>query len=88
MIKAWYHKNLGLKTDEYGSLFEFVDAGTGKKGYLQWSPMDHDTQYFQPSEKEFMINFRVINIENLVEQLKEAGITVFDQIEYYGFAQK
>ncbi|HRZ22109.1 MAG TPA: hypothetical protein P5184_10600 [Bacteroidales bacterium] len=37
--------------------------------------------YLAPSKKEFMINYRVRNIEGLVNQLKENGVTVLDEIE-------
>ena len=51
--------------------------------YLQWSPFNKDTDYFDPSKKEFMINYRVQNIEDLVKVLKEKGITVLDDITEY-----
>ena len=52
--------------------------------YLQWSPFDKDTDYFDPSKKEFMINYRVQNIENLVKGLRKKGITIIDEITEYG----
>ena len=65
--RDWYKNNLGLVTNEYGSLFEFRSSDDkDNKGYLQWSPFDAATEYFKPSEKEFMINYRVENIEALV----------------------
>ena len=51
--------------------------------YLQWSPFNKDTEYFNPSKKEFMINYRVQNIEDLVINLREKGITIVDKIEEY-----
>lgn len=87
-MMEWYNKNLGLVTNEYGSLFEFRKSGNPEeKGYLQWSPFNRDTKYFDPSEKEFMINYRVENIEELVRELKENGITVVDEIETYEYGK-
>lgn len=87
-MKDWYNKNLGLKTDQYGSMFEFRQADApDKKAYLQWSPFSEDTTYFQPSEKEFMINYRVENMEELVKELKAAGVTVVDDIETYDYGK-
>ena len=81
-MKEWYSKNLGLVTDEYGSSFEFRNANIPDEiNYLQWSPFSQDTKYFEPSEKEFMINYRVQNIEGLVAKLKENGVTIVDEIE-------
>ena len=38
-----------------------------KKRFTQWCPFDESTGYFQPSQKEFMIKYRVKNLEALVE---------------------
>jgi predicted enzyme related to lactoylglutathione lyase len=87
-INDWYKSNLGLVTDEYGSTFEFRQAeNPNKKAYLQWSPFREDTKYFDPSAKEFMINFTVANIEELVLELKEKGVTVVDSIESSEFGK-
>jgi len=87
-LKAWYQANLGLNTDQYGTSFEWrqADAGT-KKGFTQWSPFSGETTYFEPSPKEFMINYRVENLEWLVEQLKEAGVTIVDSIETFEYGK-
>lgn len=67
-VKEWYGNNLGLAIDEYGSPFEFRNANNPEEiNYLQWSPFEEATDYFAPSEKEFMINYRVQNIEGLVK---------------------
>lgn len=87
-MKDWYSKNLGLATNEYGSLFEFRESDNpDKKAYLQWSPFSEKTKYFEPSEKEFMINYRVQNIESLVQELKAAGVEVLDDIEAYDYGK-
>lgn len=87
-MKDWYSKNLGLKTDQYGSMFESRAADNPEqRTYLQWSPFSEDTTYFQPSSKEFMINYRVENIENLVKELKESGVNIVDNIESYDYGK-
>ena len=71
-IKAWYERHLGLNTDRYGTCFEWRLADDeNKKGYSQWSLMKNNTEYFEPSKKEFMINYRVENLEWLVAELKK-----------------
>ena len=86
--KKWYGKNLGLVINEYGSPFETRNANNPDEiNYLNWSPFDEDTHYFDPSEKEFMINYRVQNIEGLVKNLKNNGITVLDTIETYEYGK-
>jgi predicted enzyme related to lactoylglutathione lyase len=87
-MKDWYSKNLGLVTNEYGSVFEFRNSDNPEeKGYTVWSPFAENTEYFKPSEKEFMINYRVENIEELVVELKEAGVTVCDEIETFEYGK-
>ena len=86
--REWYRKNLGLVTNEYGSLFEFRDSDIPeKKGYLQWSPFPNDSTYMQPSDKEFMINFRVGNLEKLLIELKKSGVEILNDIETYEYGK-
>ena len=86
--REWYGKNLGLAINEYGSSFEFRNANRPDEiNYLQWSPFDEGTDYFDPSEKEFMINYRVQNIEGLVKKLRENGVTIVDEIEAYDYGK-
>lgn len=87
-MKDWYAKNLGLATNEYGSLFEFREADNpSQKAYLQWSPFSEKTKYFEPSQKEFMINYRVENLVELVKELKSSGVTVLDEIEEFEYGK-
>jgi predicted enzyme related to lactoylglutathione lyase len=87
-MKSWYSKNLGLITNRYGALFEFRKSDKpAEKGYLQWSPFEEDTDYFEPSDKDFMINYRVENLEELVEELKKNGVPVLDKIETFEYGK-
>ncbi|HLX90691.1 MAG TPA: VOC family protein [Puia sp.] len=80
--KTWYERHLGLPMSPYGTTFEWVHAdGSSKKGSTTWAPFAKNTKYFDPSAKEFMINYQVENLEWLVEQLKADGVTVIDAIE-------
>ena len=82
--KKWYQENLGLPIDEWGTMFKSRDIDNPDQvNYLQWSPFDKKTDYFDPSKKEFMINYRVQNIEEFVKILKGKGITVLDEITEY-----
>jgi predicted enzyme related to lactoylglutathione lyase len=84
----WYGKNLGLAIDEHGSAFEFRNANNPEDiNYLRWSPFEENTDYFNPSEKEFMINYRVQNIEGLVKKLKENGVTIVNEIEEFEYGK-
>lgn len=86
--KEWYGKNLGLVINDYGSTFETRNANRPEEiNYLQWSPFKKGSAYFAPSKKEFMINYRVQNIEGLVKKLKENGVTVVDEIETFDYGK-
>src|SRR6218665_3540463 len=85
-LVAWYGKHLGLETDDYGSTFWWKDAD-GKDCSTQWSPFPEDTKYYEPSQKEFMQNFRVSNLDGLLEQLKSDGITIVGESETYDYGK-
>lgn len=86
--KDWYQKHLGLQTDEYGTSFEWRDAEEPKKkGYTAWSPFEEKTNYFGESGQEFMINYRVENLEELVSQLELEGVKIVDKIESYEYGK-
>src|SRR5689334_21889597 len=81
-VREWYQTHLGLNTNQYGAVFEWRQgADTTKKGFTQWSPFAETTSYFAPSTKDFMINYRVENLEALVDQLKRDSVTIVDKIE-------
>ncbi|MBQ0734915.1 VOC family protein [Aquimarina celericrescens] len=85
-IKEWYGKHLGLPVDDYGCTFWWKDK-EGKDCSTQWSPFKNDTTYFAPSKKEFMMNFRVENLMELLKTLKDEGVTVVGQIEEYEYGK-
>lgn len=86
--KQWYAENLGLEVTEWGSSFEFRNANRPKEiNYLQWSPIKVGGDYFEPSEKEFMVNYRVQNIEGLVRNLKANQVTILDSIISYDYGK-
>jgi predicted enzyme related to lactoylglutathione lyase len=83
----WYSRHLGLDTNPYGASFEWYEGSDNtKKAQTQWTPFAETTKYFEPSGKDFMINYRVEDLENLVVELKKEGVKVLDTIEtyYYG----
>ena len=84
----WYQKNLGLTTNPYGATFEWYEGDDStKKAQTQWTPFSETTKYFEPSTKDFMINYRVDNLEALVEQFKKDGVTIVDLIESFDYGK-
>lgn len=87
-VKEWYQKHLGLNVNQYGAVFEWYQgADSTQKGFLQWSPFKETTKYFEPSTKDFMINYRVADLVSLVDQLKSEGVTICDSIEVVSYGK-
>ena len=87
-INQWYKIHLGFDTSPYGTSFEWkqIDDST-KKGLTQWNTFAENTKYFEPSTKDFMINYRVENLEALVDELKKVQVTILDKIESYDYGK-
>jgi predicted enzyme related to lactoylglutathione lyase len=88
-IREWYGKHLGLNIDDqYGTSFEWRHAeAPEKKGYTVWSPFKETTDYFGPNGKDFMINYRVENLEKLLEVLKSEGVEVAGDIQTFEYGK-
>ncbi len=84
-IKEWYNTHLGLDAGPYGASFEWLDIdpaqGGAKKGLTQWNVNTETAKMYEPSKKDFMINYRVADLDALVAQLKSEGVTIVDNIE-------
>ena len=84
----WYKTHLGIDTNDYGATFEWKDeTDSTKNGQTQWSPFPEKTTYFEPSTKDFMINYRVADLEALVAELKKEGVTIVDAIATYDYGK-
>ncbi len=87
-MNEWYAKNLGLETSPYGTTFEWRDAeDPEKKGSTTWCAFSQQAGNFNPSTKPFMINYRVENLAEMVEEMKKQHITVVDEIAEYDYGK-
>jgi predicted enzyme related to lactoylglutathione lyase len=87
-MREWYGKHLGFQTDPYGTNFEWRHADDpNKKGSTVWSPFAANTKHFLPSTKEFMLNFRVENMEWLLEELKKEGVEQIGEMQVYEYGK-
>ncbi|MGG7468764.1 VOC family protein [Chryseobacterium arthrosphaerae] len=86
-INEWYKTHLGFDTTPYGTSFEWLEKDSGKEGITQWNTFPEESDYFQPSEKDFMINYRVDNLDALVQELKGQGVTLVDQVAVYSYGK-
>ena len=80
-LYAWYERHLGLTPQEGGVFFRWRDSETGEPGTTVWSVFKKDSTYFEPSRAPFMLNYRVDNLDLLLEKLRAAGAQVDDRRE-------
>jgi len=87
-VREWYKTNLGVNTNDDGASFEWRQSDDStKKGLTQWTPFAEKSKYFDPSTKDFMINYRVDNLEALVEELKKNGVTIVDTVQSFDYGK-
>ncbi len=88
-MREWYVKNLGLEINDWGSAsFESRDLHDPERiNSIQWCPFKQGDAYFAPSKKDFMINYRVQNIEGLIEKLRNNGVNIVDELETYDYGK-
>jgi predicted enzyme related to lactoylglutathione lyase len=81
-LRAWYGKNLCIRMSDYGSTFEWHQGmDSTKKGFTSWALFKESTKYFAPSDKPFMINYRVEGLDQLLATMKTAGILPVDSVQ-------
>ena len=76
-LADWDQKTLGLSLETWGgAILKWPDDKAPDGGVTVWSSADNDTKWFSPSESSFMINYRVDNLEEMLEQLKKNGVEI------------
>jgi len=89
-LYSWYEKHLGIKREPHGqgSTFRWRDD-EGNEGATAWAIFPKATKYFDPSRAPFMLNYRVDDLDRLLEKLREAGAQIDpkrEDCEYGRFA--
>jgi predicted enzyme related to lactoylglutathione lyase len=83
-LLAWYETHLGVKPEPEGSSSAFhwrESEDAEKKGMTIWALFPRNTSYFNPSGSDFMVNYRVADLDALLARLKEEGVTVDEKRE-------
>ena len=75
----WYAKWLGIEFSDWGTAYFPKDLPANSQ--TVWSAFDANTEYFAPSEKEFMFNLIVDDIEEAMQQVRKGGAQVIGHIE-------
>jgi predicted enzyme related to lactoylglutathione lyase len=81
-LRAWYAEHLGLAMEDYGTTFA---AKAGDQ--TVWAPFPTDTGYFGRREQQAMINYRVRDLDAMLEQLRAAGVDVDPQVEEHEYGR-
>jgi predicted enzyme related to lactoylglutathione lyase len=76
-MRTWLDENLGIKTEDWGCSFPWRDREDAtKKGYTVLGLHRSESDYFDPSPHAIMINFRVDDLDGVLDHLRSRGITV------------
>ena len=82
-LAAWYRDNLGVAVEDAwgGAVFHWKENNPKGDAQTVWSPFANDTDYFAPSTKGFMVNFRVADLHAMLDQLQRNGCNVDEKVE-------
>ena len=76
-LAAWYQKHLGMALEDFGGAILRWPADKAQDGGLTvWHVADAESQWFSPSESSFMINYRVDDLGEMLEQLRAGGVEI------------
>ncbi|MCI5057021.1 MAG: VOC family protein [Flavobacteriales bacterium] len=81
----WYKENMGLDIGPYGANFAWRDLESDAKKYTVWSTFKRDTDYF--GNQEYMINYRVDNLEEMISELEKKGVSLVKPMETYEYGK-
>jgi predicted enzyme related to lactoylglutathione lyase len=70
-LSAWYKKNLGIDRVKWEQ----------QAGPTAFAAFPSDTDYFGGGPQSFMLNFRVDDLDSLLDQLKQDGVKIAKEVE-------
>lgn len=88
-LRSWYREHLGIEVEgDGGYTFDWREvAQPDKIGQTVWSVFPGTTKYFAPSQASFMINYRVEDLDAVLEQLRAEGVEIDERIEEYEYGR-
>ena len=87
-LKQWYKDHLEIDSGDHGAMFNWRHHDDpNKEGNTVWSVFPDDTNYFKPGSREFMFNYRVENLVELLQVLKKEGVEIVGDIEEYPYGK-
>jgi len=83
-LREWYEKYLGIKLEEWGGgILRWTEHQAEDNGVTVWHVAEPNTKRFSPSESSFMINYRIDNMDEMIEQLRAGGVSIQQGPEYH-----
>lgn len=88
-LQEWYQQHLGIVPTADGTPVFYWRERENPDALAStvWAPFPADTNYFGSTGKPFMFNYRVRNLDAMLEQLRAMGATVDDKIEEMEFGR-
>lgn len=87
-LTAWYDRHLGTTFGDQTYMgFEWREKNSDKEGTTAFSIFKKDTKYFASENQPCMLNFRVNNLEKLIEELRAAGVTIAGEVQSYSYGK-
>ena len=83
-MAAWYRDQLGIRAEDGHADFAWREKDRPEEmGRTVWSIFPADTDYFASA---VMINYRVSNLDQMLEQLRQSGVTV-EKVEDFDYGR-
>ena len=81
-LSAWYARHLDVGGEGWGGhIFKWKRDDTGAPAQTVWSPFKASTEYFQPSDKPYMVNLRVDDLDATLAALRAEGCNVLERYD-------
>jgi predicted enzyme related to lactoylglutathione lyase len=79
-LTKWYSDNLGISLESWGgAILKWSDDAQLDGGMTVWTTAAPDSKWFAPSESQFMINYRVDDLDELLSHLRDNGVEILKE---------
>ncbi len=76
-LAEWYRKHLGVQIESFGgAVFRWPEDPAAEKGATAWHIADAPSTWFHPSDASFMINYRVDDLDQMLDDLRREGVQI------------
>lgn len=87
-LAAWYQEHLGIEFGDNSYVdFKWISKDPEAPGNTVFSFFKEETTYFSPADKPYMINFRVSDLDGLLEQLQKDGVEIVGEKQEYEYGK-